>query len=551
MRNPDTEWMDDPLGPQVDAAGVVASAPDLGHMLDVLPFGMQIAGPAGEVAYANESFAWLSAAVAGQGVDGVLKTRSFDFTLGGKPYTVSLLVDETEQMTREQALIRRAYFDELTGLPNRRVIEQSVNALIGPGAAPFALAFIDVDGFKHVNDFYGHNVGDALLIQIAERVASGLRESDMLARLSGDEFLLLLSPIADLDRLGHDIDVISDRLKEPFYIEGNEILTSASIGVSVFPDDGASYDALTANADRAMYRGKAVGTGSVQFFDATIEHAAIEKSRLEQRLRLAIRDRRVSCAYQPKMDILTGNVCGVEVLLRWIDEDGVIQPPGDFIALAIDLGLMDDLTYLVLDKTVRSIDRLNEAFGETASISLNVAAKQAGDIKFMRELLARIAATEFATRFILEITEEAFVSKSTFQESVLPLIREIGARVSIDDFGVGYSSLSALADITADEVKIDRSFITNLHQRPRSQNILKAVEALSRSLGMDVIVEGLETFEELAYLKACTSIRYVQGYYFSRPVMLEELEDRRDESLRQETVIRPMAMNRAFGGRGR
>jgi diguanylate cyclase (GGDEF)-like protein len=550
MRNPDTKWMDDPLGPQVDAADGAASARDLGHMLDVLPFGMQIAGPAGEVAYANESFAWLSAAIAGQGADGVLKTRSFDFTLGGKPYTVSLLVDETEQMSREQALIRRAYFDELTGLPNRRVIEQSVNALIGPGAAPFALAFIDVDGFKHVNDFYGHNVGDALLIQIAERVASGLRPSDMLARLSGDEFLLLLSPVGDRDQVSHEVGVITDRLKLPFYIEGNEILSSASIGVSVFPSDGSSYDALTANADRAMYRGKSSGTGSVQFFDATIEHAAIEKSRLEQRLRLAIRDRRVSCAYQPKMDILTGNVSGVEVLLRWIDEDGVIQPPGDFIALAIDLGLMDDLTYLVLDKTVRSIDRINEAFGETASISLNVAAKQAGDIKFMRELLARIAATEFATRFILEITEEAFVSKSTFQESVLPLIREIGARVSIDDFGVGYSSLSALADITADEVKIDRSFITNLHQRPRSQNILKAVEALSRSLGMDVIVEGLETFEELAYLKACTSIRYVQGYYFSRPVMLE-LEDKRDESLRQDTVIRPAAMNRAFGGRGR
>jgi len=551
MRNPDTEWTDDPLGPHIDAAAGFASASDLGHMLDVLPFGMQIEGPAGEIAYANESFAWLSAVVAGQGADGVLKTRSFDFTLEGKPYTVSLLVDETEQTTREQALIRRAYFDELTGLPNRRVIEQSVNALIGPDAAPFALAFIDVDGFKHVNDFYGHGVGDTLLVQIAERVSSGLRPSDMLARLSGDEFLLLLSPVSNLEQLSGDVDVITDRLKLPFYIEGNEILSSASIGVSVFPHDGTSYDALTANADRAMYRGKSSGTGSVQFFDATIEHAAIEKSRLEQRLRLAIRDRRVSCAYQPKMDILTGNISGVEVLLRWIDEDGVIQPPGDFITLAIELGLMDDLTYLVLDKTVRSIDRINDAFGETASISLNVAAKQAGDIRFMRSLLDRIAATDFAKRFILEITEEAFVSKSTFQESVLPLIREIGARVSIDDFGVGYSSLSALADITADEVKIDRSFITNLHQRPRSQNILKAVEALSRSLGMDVIVEGLETFEELAYLKACTSIRYVQGYYFSRPVMLEELEERRDESLRQETVIRPASMNRAFGGRGR
>jgi EAL domain-containing protein (putative c-di-GMP-specific phosphodiesterase class I) len=299
-----------------------------------------------------------------------------------------------------------------------------------------------------------------------------------------------------------------------------------------------------------MYRGKSAGTGTVKFFDSTIEHAAIEQSRLEQRLRLAIRDRRVSCAYQPKVDVHAGRIYGVEVLLRWMDEDGVIQPPGDFIALAIELGLMDELTYLILEKTVQSIDRINEAFGEAASISINVAAKQAGDIRFMQALLERIAETGFATRFILEITEEAFVSKSTFQESVLPLIREIGARVSIDDFGVGYSSLSALADITADEVKIDRSFITNLHQRPRNQNILKAVEALSRSLGMEVIVEGLETFEELAYLKACTTIRYAQGYYFSRPVMLEELGVTHDESLRQAQVTRLQSQNRSFAGRG-
>jgi diguanylate cyclase (GGDEF)-like protein len=429
------------------------------------------------------------------------------------------------------------------------VIEQSVTALIDSGETAFALAFIDIDGFKHVNDFYGHNIGDALLVQIADRVSSGLRSSDMLARLSGDEFLLLLAPFEGFDFLEETIRGITERLKQPYYIDSNEILSSASIGVSLYPNDGASYDDLRANADRAMYRVKSAGSGMVQFFDATIEHAAIEKSRLEQRLRLAIRDKRVSCAYQPKIDILTESVSGVEVLLRWIDEDGVLQPPGDFIALAIELGLMDDLTFLVLDKTIQSIDRINEAFGENTSISLNVASKQAGDLLFMRKLLDAITATGFANRFILEITEEAFVSKSSFQRAILPLIREIGARVSIDDFGVGYSSLSALADITADEVKIDRSFITNLHQRPRSQNILKAVEALSRSLGMNVVVEGLETFEELAYLRACTSIRHVQGYYFSKPIPLEELAATVASDNRTETRARANHSNRMFAGR--
>ena len=537
MHNPQSDWSEDDMAAADPAAW--------SEFVGALPFGLGITDAEGRVVCANPRHA----ALAGAEGNPDLVTRSFDFTAGGRAYVANLVFEDAEQAGREQALIRRAYFDELTGLPNRRLIEESVKALIDADEAPFALAFIDVDGFKHVNDFYGHDVGDDLLTQVADRIGASLRPSDMLARLSGDEFLMLISPARNIDMLRHDVDAVAARLRQPFYIDGNEIFSSASIGVCVYPRDGMSYDALRANADRAMYRGKAAGTGTVQFFDSSIERAAVEKSRLEQRLRLAIRDRRVSCAYQPKIDIQSASIYGVEVLLRWTDEDGVIQPPGDFIALAIELGLMDDLTYIVLEKTIQSIDRINEAFGASASISLNVAAKQAGDIRFMRTLLGRIAATGFAARFVLEITEEAFVSKSTFQETVLPLIREIGARVSIDDFGVGYSSLSALADITADEVKIDRSFITKLHQRPRSQNILKAVEALSRSLGMEVIVEGLETFEELAYLRACTGIRYAQGYYFSRPVMLEELGVTRDESVRQAPAVRPQAMNRTFGGR--
>lgn len=559
MRNPET-----PLGRETppgnseavparelntQAAGRLATGHLLEKIVGELPFVLEITSADGRLAYSNKPRLPERHSDSADGSEErTFRTKSFDLRLDGDAYTVSLSLDETEQVMREQALIQRAYFDELTGLPNRRLMEQSVNALITSNGGPFALAFIDVDGFKHVNDFYGHNVGDALLVQISERIAAGLRPSDMLARLSGDEFLLLFSPVESPDVLADEIKAIAGRLQRPYYIDNNEIPSSASIGVSIYPRDGGSYDALCSNADRAMYKCKGVGLGLVQFFDATIEHAAIEKTRLEQRLRLAIRDKRVSCAYQPKIDIHSGDVSGVEILLRWIDEDGAIQPPGDFIALALELGLMDDLTYLVLDKTVQSIDIINRSFGYDASLSLNVAAKQAGDIKFMRSLLAKVVATGFASRFILEITEEAFVSKSDFQRSILPLIREIGARVSIDDFGVGYSSLAALADITADEVKIDRSFITNLHQRPRSQNILKAVEALSRSLGMNVVVEGIETFEELAYLRACTTIRHAQGYYFSKPVLLEELpgktvaDNRTHSSIRQAPITRISAI---------
>jgi len=209
--------------------------------------------------------------------------------------------------------------------------------------------------------------------------------------------------------------------------------------------------------------------------------------------------------------------------MRWKDEDGFIHPPGDFLKLAVELGLTDNVTHIVLAETIGCIDRLDEAFGRDCSISFNVAARQAADLRFMRSLVDRLEATGFARRFIIELTEEAFLMAGAFQTDVLPMIRRLGARVSIDDFGTGYSSLSALADITADEIKVDRSFISEVHRRPRSQTILRAIEAIGRSLDMTIVVEGIETDAELAYLQAATGISLGQGYYFSRPLLLEEI----------------------------
>lgn len=472
--------------------------------------------------------------------------KSFEFTVDSTQYTVSLLLDETERAYHEQSLITRAYFDNLTGLPNRNLFEQSVNTLIDSQKDQFAIAFIDVNDFKHVNDFYGHTVGDHLLVEMSGRIGKALRPSDMLARIGGDEFLLLISPIPDQKTLEGNFEAILERLCRPYYIDGNEIISSVSTGVSVYPRDGSAFSQLQENADRAMYRSKAAGTGRIQFFDDTIKHSAVERARMEERLRLAIDERRVTCAYQPKVDIYDDSVSGIEVLMRWIDEDGLIQPPGEFVALALELDLLDDLAFLMFDTTIQAIDQINEAFGPTTSISLNIAAKQATDLAFMRRLLSVIAETGFANRFILEITEEAFVEKKLFQDQVLPLIRNIGARVSIDDFGTGYSSLSALADITADEVKIDRSFITDIHQRPRNQNILRAVEALSRSLGMNIVVEGVETFEELTYLRTCTTIRCAQGYYFSKPILLREISNVTNHCVRLPSISRPIVETRSL-----
>jgi c-di-GMP phosphodiesterase Gmr len=447
----------------------------------------------------------------------------------GRPLVLSTSLDFTARKQAERELSQRAYFDELTGLPNDALAHEQVRQLLARAgqsgqSGRFALALLDIDNFKHVNDYYTHAVGDRLLLKIAQRIAARLRASDAFARVGGDQFLLMLNPIdGGDDDLAKLAEQLLHELREPFLIDGYEILISASIGISVFPDHGVNYDTLRRAAETATYRVKEASKGAAALFDADMGRAMTARMAREQRLRLAVRDGRVCCAFQPKVDIRTQDVVGVEALLRLRDEDGVIQPPGEFIGLAIELGLIDDLTYLALAEIVKSMDLLDDAFGADATISINVAAKQASDAKFMTGFCEELNATHCANRFMVEVTEDAFLAKTEFQKQFLPMLREAGARVSIDDFGTGYSSLATLADITADEIKIDRSFITDIHKRPRSQSVLKAIEALSEALGMTMLAEGVETFEEVAYLQAATRIRYAQGFYFAKPIFLEEL----------------------------
>jgi diguanylate cyclase (GGDEF)-like protein len=456
----------------------------------------------------------------------VLLTTHRPVRLAGRDLLISTSSDITEQKNFEDQLFRSAYFDELTGLPSRRVIEHRANGILARGNCDerFALAFLDVDNFKHINDYYGHSVGDALLVELSKRLGRDLRETDMLSRISGDEFLLLLSPVDSQEEVAEFIQATLKRLTAPFFIDSSEIFASTSVGVSLYPDHGGSFEMLRQNADIAMYRIKNDGKGSAAFFDTSMEHEALARTKIEQSLRLAILEKRFCCAFQSKVDIRTQAVKGIEALVRLRDDEGLIRAPGSFVNLAVELGLIDELTHLVLAEIVKSIDLINDTFGAEASISINVAAKQAGNAEFMRSFARALEETGFPKRFMIEVTEDAFITKSRFQSEILPMFRELGVGVSIDDFGIGYSSLSALADIEADEIKIDRSFIVDIHKRPRSQGILRAIESLSEALGMTVIAEGLESYEELAYLQAATKIRFAQGYYFSRPIFLEELK---------------------------
>ncbi|MFT3718963.1 putative bifunctional diguanylate cyclase/phosphodiesterase [Pseudorhodoferax sp.] len=450
----------------------------------------------------------------------------------GKPVRIlderlllSAMVDITERKLFEQELSRRAFHDALTGLPNRTLMQQIVDTAMRSHqrGGMFALAFIDLDNFKQVNDYYSHAIGDALLRAVAERITATIRPADTLARISGDEFLLLINPLDDEQYLPALINRVLDVLKQPFEIEGHRVLTSASVGASIYPLHGTTYEALQRCADSAMYRAKSDRKGSASYFDMAMGNALTARMALEQRLRAAIRERRLRAAFQPKLELASGAVRGFEALVRWVEPDGTVRLPGSFIELASELGLVDEITGFVLDDVLGHLPALVQRHGAHIGVSLNITARQAGDVPFMESVAHRLQASGLARHVVLELTEEALVATQRFQRHVLPQLRAMGVRVSIDDFGTGYSSLSMLADITADEVKVDRAFVTAIHERPRSQGILKAIESLCNALQIDMVAEGVETEAERQYLLAHTTIRQAQGFLFAEPQFIDRL----------------------------
>jgi predicted signal transduction protein with EAL and GGDEF domain len=310
-------------------------------------------------------------------------------------------------------------------------------------------------------------------------------------------------------------------------------MLSASVGVAVYPEDGADYAELRRNADMAMYSAKTTTKGSAAYFDADLGRAVSERTELEQLVRRAVRERRFRAVVQPKVDLRTMENTGFEALARRVDDDGALFPPAEFIAVATQLGLLDEITAIVLDDVLADLPALDACFGDRTSISINVSATQATDPARMRTFLSRLAASGYADRFVLELTEDTFLHATVFEEQVLPLFREFDVRASIDDFGTGYASLSTLLEVTPNELKIDRAFITDVHERKRSQVILHAVAGACRQLGLAVVAEGVETERELEYLLSATAIQTAQGYLFAKPMPAEELIDQHAEIARR------------------
>jgi len=311
-------------------------------------------------------------------------------------------------------------------------------------------------------------------------------------------------------------------LKQPMAVDGCDLSMSATFGVALYPDHGRSYDDLRRAADIAMYTAKNTAKGSVGYFTAEMGVAALEQMRLEERLKHAIAGRQFRCAFQPKFDLTSMTVIGFEALVRWVDTEGHVHQPLAFIEAAGQFGLLDDITMLVVEDVLRSLPLLDCRYGTTTQVSLNVSARQISNIAFMERLIARLSASPLCRRVMIEATEEAFIASDILREAVIPKLKRAGIRLSIDDFGRGYSSLSTLADIPADEVKVDRAFITDIDQRPRNQIVLKAIESLCGALGMAIIAEGIETRTELDYLLEQTSIRSGQGFLLERPFFIED-----------------------------
>lgn len=435
------------------------------------------------------------------------------------------LKDLTEKLqASEEALRFRANHDQLTGLPNRSYIQELVGDMISrkqPGQK-LALAFIDLDEFKRVNDLHGHAAGDALLLEVALRIKAEIRKTDVFGRISGDEFVIALDPIAQRTDVSTIIDRVRARLQQPLYVQGIELHPSASIGIALYPTHGPDYETLRRHADLAMYRAKSATKGSVAFFTRDLGRQAIDRLTLEQRLREAVSAGEFRCALQKKVDIRSGAIVGFEALARWVDAHGNVKPPAAFLPLASELGLLDDITMLMVDDLIGGLAALDVMFGSAIRYSLNVSPTQATDIAFMLKLTRRLGASD-GGRFIVELTEEALASTGPLETHVLPLLRSAGIRLSIDDFGTGYSSLAKLAALTVDELKIDRSLVTSIHERPRNQVILRAIESLGSALKMLIVAEGIETVEESEFLLHNTAIAIGQGYLFHKPQILIDI----------------------------
>jgi diguanylate cyclase (GGDEF)-like protein len=451
-------------------------------------------------------------------IKGQIETRGL---LRALRYAIERKTMESATLAMARQMAHSAEHDFLTGLPNRMLLNDRVGqaiALARRHTRKVAVLFLDLDGFKHINDSLGHPVGDKLLESVAKRLVDCIRGSDSVSRQGGDEFVVLLLDLEHAEDAAVTARRMLDAVALPHCIDQHDLHVTASIGVSVYPDDGLDADTLIKNADTAMYQAKENGRRSFQFFKPAMNVRAVERQFIEEGLRRALERRELVLHYQPKVNLMTGAIAGAEALLRWTHPTRGPIAPADFIPVAEECGLILPIGAWVLREACAQTRTWMDAGLPVMSMAVNVSAMEFRDKNFLDGLFAILRETGLDPRFLeLELTESVLMKRAEFTASILQTLRKRGVQVAVDDFGTGYSSLSYLRKFPVDALKIDQSFVRQISTSGDDTTIVKAVIGMARSLKLRVIAEGVETLEEVAFLRAYRC-EEAQGYYFSRPV---------------------------------
>ncbi len=437
----------------------------------------------------------------------------------------SQLAQYLQRKQAEDALRRLACHDPLTGLANRPLLQQRMAGAIEHAQQShqgFAVLFLDLDRFKHVNDSLGHSAGDVLLRECARRLRDCVRASDTVARFGGDEFVVVLDNVSASEDVLAPLGKILHRLAQPYEVDGRELHSTASIGVSLYPQDGQDPESLLMHADTAMYRAKDKGAGSYDFYAAQANGQAAQRLTMESALRRALERDELFMVYQPKLDLTTATVTGVEALMRWQHPVLGLVSPAQFIPIAEDTGLIEAFGHWALEVACRDARRWQDE-GHPVQVSVNLSARQLNRAELVQDVSSILARARLAPSSLeLEITESAVMRNPTRAALQLRELRSLGVSLAIDDFGTGYSSLSYLRRFPLGTLKIDRSFIKDLPQDEDAAALTGGIIGLAQRLRMKVVAEGVETLEQVAFLRA-SRCDQIQGYYLSKPLTAQEM----------------------------
>jgi diguanylate cyclase (GGDEF)-like protein/PAS domain S-box-containing protein len=448
------------------------------------------------------------------------------------PHVLGVVVTSRDISTRkalEDRLRFQAFHDPLTQLPNRSLLKDRLTMALARRSNRedrLAVLLLDLDGFKAVNDTLGHSTGDDLLVQVAERLTQCARAGDSVSRLGGDEFAVLLEVLDSPEAAQTVADGMLESLAQPFVVEGRKVFLGASVGIVVASASNSNPVDLLRDADVAMYAAKAEGKNRSKFFEPGMRRAVLERMTMESDLRSVITRGQLALFYQPIVDLATGNIVGAEALVRWRHPQRGLVPPGQFIPLAEETGLILDIGRWVLREACVQIKKWRDRFpGAPLKVSVNISSRQLGDPRLLDDMRTNLTDLEIASEWVvLEITESVLMRHTGRVEETIAGLQELGLRFAIDDFGTGYSSLGYLQSFPVDILKIDRSFVTRVAAGPEESALARAIVKLAHSLGLTTVAEGIEEEDQLESLRAM-GCSFGQGYYFSPPLEAADMED--------------------------